>query len=87
MDLEALDGVTPIAAIDRYGYTGGLCHKLVKLVIESDQLGSDPNIYANEILPRLRALYGRDPIFGDQYFNGTRILTYVFTTGTGVWIG
>jgi hypothetical protein len=74
IDLEAVSGITPHDAIDRYGYSGGLAHRCVKLIVDADQLGSDSNVYTTHILPRLRALLGRDPQFGDWWYNGTRVM-------------
>lgn len=76
VDLEAVSGITPNTSIDRYGYTGALTHKVIKLVVSADTLGDDPNTYNNDILPRLRALLGRDPQFGDFWHNGTRLMFY-----------
>ncbi len=74
IDLESKPGITPNSAIDRYGYSGSLAHQMVKLVVDSDQVGSDPNFYDDEVLPRLRLLFGRDPAFGDFWYNGTRLM-------------
>ena len=76
VDLEAVSGITPNTSIDRYGFTGALTHKVIKLVVSADTLGDDPNTYNNDILPRLRALLGRDPQFGDFWHNGTRLMFY-----------
>lgn len=74
IDLEA--SVTAHAAIDRYGYSGGLVRKLVKMVVSGDLLGDDPNFYEDQILPRLQILLGRSPVFGDTWYNGTRFMTF-----------
>lgn len=76
IDLEAQNGITPQVPIDRYGYTGSLCHRLVRLVVDAADIGNDPNYYDVQIAPRLRILLGRDPIFGDQWYNGTRFMTW-----------
>lgn len=76
VDLEALSGITPNAAIDRFGYMGGLVHPVVKLVVKSDQLGDSAATYSDEILPRLVALLGRNPQFGDFWYNGTRLMFF-----------
>tara|TARA_R100001244_G_scaffold25113_4_gene25546 strand:- start:7305 stop:8912 length:1608 start_codon:yes stop_codon:yes gene_type:complete len=55
--------------IERFGFTGSLTHKLVKLVVNSS--GTDHG-YEDDILPRLRLLLGRDPVFGDEWWDGTR---------------
>ena len=74
VDLEAVPGVVPNAAIDRYGFSGSLTHKIIKLVVDADQLGNDSTFYDTQLLPRLRALLGRDPQFGDFWYNGTRLM-------------
>lgn len=83
IDLESRAGITPNAAIDRYGYSGGLVHQIVKLVVDADLLGSDVNFYDTEILPRLRVLFGRDPQFGDHWYNGTRLMFFNGDTWQG----
>lgn len=83
IDLDNNVSVTPNDAIDRYGYSGSLAHKIIRLVIDADAIGNDPDFYEVQVLPRLRILLGRDPVFGDQWFNGTRVL---FFSGD-VWIG
>lgn len=76
VDLEAVSGIDPVEAIDRYGYRGGRAHCLVKMVVDGDGLGSDATFYDEQVLPRLRVLLGRDPVFGDQWYNGTRFMTF-----------
>lgn len=76
IDLEAVEGVVPNAAIDRFGFTGSLAHKICKLNVSADNLGDNPATYEEEILPRLRILFGRDPKFGDFWYNGTRLMFY-----------
>ena len=83
VDIEAQPGITPNAAIDRYGYTGALNHRVVRLVVNATLLGNDPTFYDTQVLPRLRILFGRDPIFADVWFNGTRFMTYTGDT----WVG
>jgi len=83
VDIEAQPGITPNAAIDRYGYTGALNHRVVRLVINATLLCNDPTFYDTQVLPRLRILFGRDPIFADVWFNGTRFMTYTGDT----WVG
>lgn len=73
VDLEAQTGITPQVAIDRYGYKGSLCHITIKLIIDATQLGNSPDYYDTQILPRLRILLGRDPQFGDWWYDGTRL--------------
>lgn len=81
VDLDAL--YTPHAAINRFGYTGTLCHKLIKLEVDGTKVGTDANYYDTYILPRIVKLLGRSPIFGDIWFTGTRFMTF----GNDSWIG
>lgn len=83
IDLEAQAGITPAVGIDRYGYSGALNHRIIKLVTDSEQVGSDNNFYETEVLPRLRILLGRDPQFGDFWFNGTRLFFFNGDTWQG----
>ena len=66
--------------IERFGFTGSLTHRLVKMVVDSS---GDDHDYDNDILPRLRILLGRDPIFGDEWWDGTRFKKFNGDT----WIG
>jgi hypothetical protein len=56
--------------IERFGFTGSLAHRVVKMVMNTD---GDDHDYPNDVLPRLRILYGRDPIFGDFWWDGTTL--------------
>lgn len=76
IDLEVQPGITPQVPIDRFGYSGSLCHRIVRLVVDPTAIGNDPNFYDVQIAPRLRILLGRNPIFGDQWYNGTRFMTW-----------
>lgn len=62
--------------IDRYGSTGALCHRIVRLVVDSSDEEDDGLDYDRDILPRLRILLGRDPIFGDMWYDGTKFKIY-----------
>lgn len=73
IDLESQSGITANSDIERYGYTGSLAHRVVKLVVNAS--GADHD-YEQDILPRLRCLLGRDPGFGDFWFDGTRLKFY-----------
>jgi len=79
VDLESSDyNLSPVSGIDRYGYSGALAHRIVKLCIDGSKLpsGSDTgasSFYAEEILPRLTVLLGRPAQFGDFWFDGTRL--------------
>ena len=68
------------ADIERFGFTGSLAHRVVQLVVRTDGESHD---YDLDILPRLRILLGRDPIFGDFWWDGTVLK---FFSGN-VWIG
>lgn len=83
VDLEAQAGIDPSVNIDRYGNSGALAHKIVKLVINADGLGDDPAFYADEVLPRLTILFGRSPAFGDYWYNGTRLMFFNGDTWQG----
>jgi len=83
VDMEAQPGIVPNAAIDRFGFTGALTHRCCKLVVDATLLGSDPTFYDAQILPRLRVLFGRDPSFGDFWYNGTRLMFHNGDTWQG----
>lgn len=76
IDLEAEAGITANANIERYGYSGSLCHRAIKMVVDAGNLGNDSSYYDTHILPRLTILLGRAPAFGDIWFNGTRFMFY-----------
>lgn len=59
--------------IERYGYTGSLAHRMVKMVVNSN--GTDHE-YDTDILPRLKILLGRDPIMFDHWYDGTVMKFY-----------
>lgn len=67
--------------IERYAYTGSLAHRLVYLCVNASGTSHD---YNTDILPRLRILLGRDPQFGDMWYDGTRFKT---CNPDGVWVG
>jgi hypothetical protein len=78
VDLDSQTSISSHTAIERYGNMASRSHKLIKLVIDPEQasIDDDPTFYADEILPRLRILLGRDPIFGDMHYNGTRFAIF-----------
>lgn len=78
VDLVGLHGENP--DIERYGWTGSLTHRVVSLVMNS---GGDDHDYDTDVLPRLRSLYGRDPGFGDFWWDGTRLKFHNGDT----WVG
>lgn len=71
---SATPAYTSNAAIEQYGYAATSCRKIVKLVI--DITHDEANFYTNNILPRLTILFGRAPIFGDVWYNGSRFMTF-----------
>lgn len=89
IDLELQVGITPNSAIERFGQSGSLTHRIVRLVVNADQISnSDTSFYQNQILPRLRILLGgpnspRNPVFGDFWFNGTRLMFFNGDTWSG----
>lgn len=83
VDLEAESGITPNTNIERYGHTGSLNHRVVKLVVDTENLGDDSTFYDTHILPRLTVLFGRQPQFGDFWFNGSRLLFFNGDTWQG----
>jgi hypothetical protein len=66
--------------IERFGHTGSLAHRIVKLVVNASGSSHD---YEPDILPRLRILLGRDPVFGDVWYDGVRFKTFNGDT----WVG
>ena len=78
VDLDAQSAISSNAAISRYGYMGTRSHKLVHLVVDPDLASTDddPTFYADEVLPRLRVLLERDPVFGDTWYNGNRFMQF-----------
>lgn len=82
IDLDAR--FVSVAAIERYGYSGGNTHRIVKLVVDSTLVPQDSSYYDNVIKPRLNYLLGgRDPEFGDGWYNGTRFLWFNGDTWQG----
>jgi len=53
---------------------------MVRLIVNAS--GTDHD-YDTDVLPRLRILLGRNPIFGDIWYDGTRFKTY----NGDSWIG
>lgn len=78
VDLEVETGITANAAIERYGNASSRIHQCVKLIVDPEQASDsgDSDFYTNEVLPRLRVLFGRDPVFGDIWYNGNRFMQY-----------
>lgn len=77
IDLESQPGILPHIAIERFGCNGSLCHRIVKLIIDSTKVPTGDNtFYEQQVRPRLRILLGRPEIFGDIWFNGTRFMIF-----------
>jgi hypothetical protein len=73
IDFTTITGFTENVDIENVAYSGGLAHKIVKLVVNAD--GTVHN-YDDDVLPRLKVLLGRDPVFGDEWFDGTYFKKY-----------
>lgn len=81
VDLEAQSGVTSHVAIGRYGNAASLVHPMVYLCIDHSKIptGSETGastFYDDHILPRLTALFGHTPSFGDIWYDGTSWLIH-----------
>ena len=70
VDLESIPGIIPHVALERYGHTGSSLQRTFVLELKAGNTGTDKNFYNNHVLPRMRALLGRDPVFGDCWYNG-----------------
>lgn len=66
--------------IEDVAYKGSRAHHLVWLIVDSSK---DNHNYNDDILPRLKILLGRSPIFGDEWYTGSRFLKY---NGSS-WVG
>ena len=80
VDFSTITGITSNPDIERYAWKGSLVSKKVKLIVNA--AGTQHN-YPDDVLPRLRCLLGRDPIFGDEWWEGTRWLRFNGDTWTG----
>jgi hypothetical protein len=83
INLDSQSGITYDAAINSIGYSATRIHRLVQLIVDQSQASSDPNYYVDALQPRLRILLGGDPVFGDEWYNGTRFMKW---NGSS-WIG
>jgi len=81
VDFRLKPGFVDNPDIEDIGYTGSLAHRLVRLEVDASGCNHD---YTKDILPRLRCLLGRDPIFGDMLFDGT--VFKIYDDVTGAWI-
>jgi len=68
--------------IERFGYSGSLAHRIVRLSVNASATSGNLS-YTNDILPRLRILLGRDPQFGDFWYDGTRLKFFNGSTWQG----
>ena len=89
VDFRTISGIVQNPDIDDIGYNGSLAHRFVYMGVNAN--GSSHS-YNTDILPRLRCLLGRDPQFGDCWFDGTifkifaPVMTNGVATGQGAWI-
>lgn len=83
INLDTTSGITPNAAFSSVGYMATRVHKLVNLVVDQSRTTEDASYYDTAVLPRLTVLFGRAPIFGDEWWTGTRFLKY----NGNSWVG
>lgn len=78
INLDNQTGISSHTAINPFGNTATRSHALIKLVVDPDLASQtmDADFYDDELLPRLRILLGRDPVFGDVWYNGNRFVTF-----------
>jgi len=86
------NGFASLSTIQNVAYIGGLVNKKVIMVIDGktiSEMNPGSAFYTNEILPRLTFLLGRAPITFDQWFDGTRVKTFIKLSSTdeGTWVG
>lgn len=73
IDLNAVPNIPTHVAIERYGYIGGSAPRTFSLCIDRSLVSDDfEDYYTVHILPRMRAILGSDPEFGDVWYDGTR---------------
>jgi hypothetical protein len=83
VDFRELSEFTSNDDIDPIAYKGSKLTQSFVLVVNT---ANDANFdYDNDILPRIRHLIGRDPIQGDEWFDGTTFKKYDQISKT--WIG
>jgi hypothetical protein len=56
--------------IERFGWKGSLAHRVIRMCVNTD--GSSHE-YDADVLPRLQILLGRDPAFGDFWWDGVTL--------------
>lgn len=76
------DPITPNPDIEQFGYEGSLLAMKVTLIINA---AGTNHTYENDVLPRLRCLFGRDFVHGDVWFDGTRWKSW--DSLSEAWIG
>lgn len=77
------NGLDTNTDIDNIGYKGGLVNKKASLLVNT---ANDAKFdYENDILPRLVLLLGRNPVHGDEWFDGTTFKKY--DGFSNAWIG
>lgn len=81
VDFSSVSTISENDDIESIAYKGSLCHRLFYLVVDSS---GENHTYSDDILPRIRHILGRDPRFGDVWFDGTRFKTFA---PNGTWIG
>jgi hypothetical protein len=76
-------GFTAYDGIDDNAYSGSkVCRKFVLIIDHTKDQDYD---YDADILPRIRHLLGRDPVFGDTWFDGQRFKQYDELSNN--WVG
>ena len=73
VDFRTIAGFTQNPDIDDIGYNGSLAHKMIKLGVDAN---GSAHSYITDILPRLVCLLGRNPTFGDCWYDGTVFKIY-----------
>jgi hypothetical protein len=68
--------------IEQFGYEGSLLTKSITLIVNA---AGDDHDYDPDILPRLRCLFGRDFLHGDEWFDGTRFKRW--DSFSNAWVG
>jgi len=68
------------ADIEAVAYKGSRVSQTVWLIVDAKGTAHD---YDDDILPRLRCLFGRDPQFGDEWYDGTRFKKF----NGDAWVG
>jgi hypothetical protein len=80
VDFRTVSGIVDNPDIEPIAQTGALAHQVVSLIVDAS---GDAHNYDDDVLPRLRCLFGRDPQFGDFWWDGTRLKFFNGDT----WVG